>query len=400
MVAIVQSNPYLVLSRKIGYSVGLESLIRNVKALVRKYASDGRISLADWRGIVENDFGRGGLAYQHIADFLSALNLIKIIGNELYPLYGLDVLSILRRYLETDEAFDRALKVVVTQFLIEADGDIFLNVLDASFDREKARSNIVLSIDTKWTALRGTFVNPAIQDRVWDIVSIRSQTIGQMGSDETSASGSPFAKRTKPLSSLTRKVEVREEKYVVEVPDSYLKKILQTRKGWAEDLEYFSEKEITDRGRVLLNRLSDIGLRNQNGAIVFWPYASELAPLRLDYHSLNSIPVDNWAVACGIAIANGASVSDDSISDTDLIEVMRKVFQLYRSGNAARGSIRHQVPIYVMKPSIVGIFTGENQPIPPLPKFIETEIRGSLRRFDFTNVRGTEGALVFREKVN
>ena len=397
MAAIAQSNPYSILSRKIGYSVGLEFLLRNVTALVALYSEKKRLSITDWRAMVERDFGRKGPAYEHMANFFSTINLIKLIGNEVHPLFGLEVLSILRRYLKVDEAYNRALRVVLSQFLIEADGDIFLNALEASFEREGTRKRISSMVSTKWTALRRAFVNPAIQDRIWELVSIRSQPSTQNQGDESPRHASPFAKRTKPLSAAMRRPEPSANKYVVDVQDSYLDKILPTRKKWAEDLGYFDGSGISKPGFLLLERLSALGMKTENGAMVFWPYTHDLAPLRIDHHALLAVPIENWAVLSGIAIAHGATFLDDITFEDELLDLMRKVYELYRSGSEARGSIRHQVPIYVMKPAIVGILVGEQRPIPSLPQFIDAEIRGTSRRFDFTNVRGTEGALVFRE---
>lgn len=399
MAAIVQSNPYQVLSRKIGYSVGLEYLCRNVKTLVEFYSRTGRVSLIDWRTMVDVDFGRKGQAYEHIANFYSTLNLIKIIGNELHPLYGLDVLSIIRRYLHDDTAFDIALRIALSHFVIEADGDIFLNALSASFDREETRKQISAAVEAKWGLLRNAFVNPAIQSRIWDLVSIRSQPATKSGSSEKKSEGSPFAKRTQPLSMTARRPESASEKYVVDVPDSYLDKIIPTRKKWAEDFAYFDSNGLTPTGATLLRQFAQLGMKTENGAMAFWPYSHELAPLRIDYKALKAIPIENWNVLCALAVANGASISDKIESENELLDFMKTVFDLYRTGSAARGSIRHQVPIYVMKPVLVSIFTAEHRSIPPLPVFIDSEIRGTTRRFDVTNVRGTEGALVFRENA-
>ena len=399
MAAIAQSNPYSILSRKIGYSVGLEFLLRNVTALVALYSEKKRLSITDWRAMVERDFGRKGPAYEHMANFFSTLNLIKLIGNEVHPLFGLGVLSILRRYLKVDEAYNRALRVVLSQSLIEADGDIFLNALEASFDREETRLRISAMVKTKWMALRRAFVNPAIQDRIWDLVSIRSQPSSQAQFGESPSNASPFAKRTRPLSAAIRRPESNNQKYVVEVQDSYLDKILPTRKKWAEDLGYFDGSGISQSGLLLIAQLSALGMKTENGAMAFWPYTYDLAPLRIDHHALMATPIESWGVLSGIATANGATVLDDLAFEAELIDLMREVYALYRLGSEARGSIRHQVPIYVMKPAIVGIFVGEQRPIPPLPQFIDKEIRGTSRRFDITNVRGTEGALVFREAV-
>jgi hypothetical protein len=283
--------------------------------------------------------------------------------------------------------------------LIEADGDIFLNALGASFSREGTRTRLCLMVEAKWGPLRKVFVNRNLQQKIWDIVSIRSQPANAIVERDSPSGASPFAKRTQPLSSFTRRPDSAAEAFHVEVQDSYLDKILPTRKGWATDLGYFDGKSLTTSGEALLSTLGKLGMLTETGAIAFWPYAHDLATLRIDHHQLSAEPISNWDCLCGIAAAAGATTSDLVPTEDDLLALMRTVFDLYRSGNAGRGSIRHQVPIYIMKPAVVGIYAGEKKPIPPLPQFIQAEITGSTRRFDFTNIRGTEGALIFRDKT-
>ena len=58
MAVIVQSDPHQMLIRKVGYSVGLESLVERASALANMYADKKRITLSDWRDLVANVFHR------------------------------------------------------------------------------------------------------------------------------------------------------------------------------------------------------------------------------------------------------------------------------------------------------------------------------------------------------
>jgi len=397
MAAIAQSNPYAALSRKIGYSVGLEYLLERVTALTTRYARERRLGMVDWRALVAEDFGRAkGPAFEHIANFFSTLSLIRIVGNEVHPLYGLEILAILRRFFENDDAkFSVALRMVLSKLVIEADGDITLNALFAGFERDATRDRIAGMVQTKWEALSRNLTNPGIQDKVWELVSIRSQGSDRIGEGQ-SGGGGPFAKRTQPLAAALRRREPREKERRIEVPDSYLDKILPTRKGWATDLNFFENGNLTDRGTLLLSRLGTLGLAAPNGSYVFWPYPHELAPLRISASDLGFKEVEDWGLLTTIAGVFGATIANAVDDEDALISLMRHCYDLYKTGSEGRGSIRHQIPLYVLKPVIAGIALGDGTAVPPLPSFVSKEIRGEVRRFDFTNIRGTEGALVFR----
>src|SRR4051812_21312380 len=120
-------NPYQALIRKIGFSVGLEKLLERVRALVDLYDTNRGISRASFSELVEVKFKRKAEAVFHFAHFYNALNLIKFYGRELLPLYQLDSLAILKRLVGSDSRkYEDAVAVILTQALIEADGDIFL----------------------------------------------------------------------------------------------------------------------------------------------------------------------------------------------------------------------------------------------------------------------------------
>jgi len=399
MVAIVQSNPYQILSRKIGYSVGLENLYRNATELTNLYAEGKQVLLADWERLVTETFNRNKEAVEHIGNFFAELNLIKIYGKELHVLFALDVLSILNRYFgEARDKYAESVRVVLLQQILERDGDIFLNCLAACFERTQCRVFLESMIDFKWKRLTAVIPNPHIQAKVWELVSVRSPA-AQMGKMERAKSSrfetrqtSPFERRQVSLfgSSIERKAEV---------PDSYLDKILPTRKGWAKDLDLMGDSGLSSFGAEILDKLAAIGLRIPSGAYVFWSYSAELVSLRISADQLDAPSLTTWEILQAISIARTGTEPETSDERDDydaLVNLIRTIYQLYRSGSATRGSIRHQLPLYVLKPVLCGICVAEKRTLPPINEVIKREITGLTRRFDVTNIRGTEGALVFR----
>src|SRR6266480_5213725 len=171
MAVIVQADPYQSLIRKIGYSVGLENLVERVKKLVGLYVRDRAVGAGAFRDLVEKDFRRKNAA-EHFANFYGTLNLVRVIVRDhsgglpnhvkrpgvpkaLEPMYQLDSLSILRRLFVSDDAkFDKALKVVLTQCIVEADGDVFLNALLSDFQLDEMKARLESMVHTKRRLLR------------------------------------------------------------------------------------------------------------------------------------------------------------------------------------------------------------------------------------------------------
>ncbi|MCA3034212.1 MAG: hypothetical protein ING33_03235 [Rhodocyclaceae bacterium] len=399
MAATVQFDAYVTLSRKIGYSVGLENLVHRVGELVKLYVgSESGVRISDWKHLVEEGFQRKSPGFEHIANFFAALGLIRLTNNELHALPRLEVLSILARHFEDNEQrFDLAMRFVLLLSLIEADGDIFLNCIAADFERELARTRIAEMVDSKWTALKQLIHNPTAQSRIWDIISIRKQATP--ATRAAPAKVSPFAARLAPLDSSLRAPKPEPTIRIAEVQDSYLDKVLPTRKGWARDLGLIdADGTLTALGRSLLENLDTCGLRAECGCYRFWSYPHELNVVRLTYEELCSRRVDEWTVSTAAYQSLGGAVlqPDAEFDESELIEYMRDWYALYRTADLVRGAIRHQIPIYVIRPVLQGVYLAEGWKIPDFPAFVQREIAGRVRRFDVTNVRGTEGALTFR----
>lgn len=107
----------------------------------------------------------------------------------------------------------------------------------------------------------------------------------------------------------------------------------------------------------------------------------------------------DWDLLLCIAQGFGAFSEEAFIEGEELDSLMaetKRVFELYRSGSKSRGSIRHQLPLYVAKPVCVAKAVAEQRNVPPLPAAIAFEVKGTRRLVSVTHIRGTEGALVFR----
>ena len=389
MAAIAPLNPNDCLGRKIGYSVGLENLLDNALELTSIYVQQRSLSFATWDALVKNTFARKESAVQDIANFFSTLNLIRIISRELHVLHGLDSLSVMRRYFADDETFKKAARFLLLHAILEADGDVFLSTLAGNFKYEESRYQLERMVMWKWSRLAKVFKNRELQKRIWDIVAIKSQGPSQKRQNafEARKGPSPFEPRRQPFG--------EEPSKDFRVADSYLDKVLPTRKGWARDLLLFSESGKSSLAERILDKLPSIGVGSGDGVFFFWPYERDLARLRIDPSTLETRPLTDWELLQTLAAAANRPEASRTLTDDEVIDQLRKFHSLYQAGSAGRGQIRHQLPLFMAKPLIAAAAIANQCQVPSLIEIVEREARSKHRRLTVTNVRGTDGALIF-----
>ncbi len=401
MAAIVPDDPYQCLMRKIGYSVGLENLVNRVRALTDLYVAERRLSYAAFQQLVETSYGRPR-ATQDFADFYGQLHLLQVAWKTAYPLYTLDALSILRRFLANDEAlFGSASKVVLLHAVLEADGDIFLNALAAEFDASRFKILGESMISKKRESIRNVIQSQALLKKIYKIIDIQSQPSNRGNPRSNSTNGqSRFEKRTDPLDNLQKRNTPLRVKLddTIDISSDVLRKIPRTRKAWAEDLGLFDKRGITANGRNLLKALDDLGLKQDSGCYICWPYSSELAKIRIDPKEIGAVGYMPWellgTIAKGIDNVRVAAF-EDTRDYTEIIHLLKDFHKLYQEGNVERGGIRFQLPLYIAQPCLVSLFGAKSQDIPPLPEIIDAEIKREIRRVERVIIRETEGGISF-----
>jgi hypothetical protein len=404
MGAIVQADPYQGLIRKIGYSVGLEDIVNRVKKLVSLYVQDRTISFGAFSDLVENDFGRKRNAAKHFVDFYGTLNLIRAVGRGLEPLYQLDSLSILRRLFLSDEGkFDTALKVVLTQCIIEADGDIFLNALLSDFEPDQMRVSLEAMVHAKRDQVTKGMRSPHLLNKVYKAIDIKNESaVEKVGVD--SLPQGRFARRTETLDSLRRTSQLTPATGpdTVAIPQDYLKKTSKTRKAWAQDIGLFQDGKKTERGKQLLQSLDGIvdSTATERAALFFWGYKSDLDILNLKLHTkIEACDCEAWDLLKAIGRAyslSGPSRSVEALDADGVVELLQQTFELYREGHSSKGLIRNSLPLYIAEPVLASWCVSEAHDLPDLRTILEEEYgKESHRRVQLMNIRGTAGALFF-----
>lgn len=403
MAAIVQDDPYQCLMRKIGYSVGLENMLERVISLTDLYVQQRGLSWATFKDLVDNKFKRKNAA-EHFADFYGTLNLVKRAGLGIYPLHNLEILSILRRRFANDETtFLSATKFILTQAILEADGDIFLNALAVDFKVPAFKLLLEEMIRTKRRLIGNVIKSPGALRKICSIIDIQTQPsqksnkTGELERDSVSR----FGKRTVPLGNFKRTTSLSDkvDPDQVTVPDDYLRKIPATRKGWAKDLDLFKDRHKTIKGDNLLHVIDKyLHLRQDAGCYIFWPYSKDLAKLQVTPKDIGAPDLSPWLLLCTIAEGiNGVEVAAfvENKDYTQIVDLLQEFHRLYREGNTTLGRIRHQLPLYIAEPCVAAIYSATAQNIPPLPQIIDAETRKHIRRIHKIFITGTEGGIFF-----
>jgi hypothetical protein len=372
MAVIVQADPYQALCRKIGYSVGLEKLVERVNELVLLYVHDKGLSAGSFRDLVRDEFGRDEVATEHFANFYSTLNLVRVMAwtqigglpskkkspktpKVIEPLYQLDSGSILRRLLPNDTEFEKALKVVLTQAVVEADGDIFLNALMCNFKPEDMTLRFEKMVSAKRERLLR--VMPTQSPKIREIVNIKNETGLRKNSQTQLPAKGRFSGRTEPLESFRRTAPLTAEiDQRVVVPEDYVSKVRISRSSWAEDLGWFAEGTRTPAGLRLLDSIERdiVSTVAPPPTILFWGYRSDLEKIRLNPKDIDARSCEPWDLLSVIVEAYVDQKHDartDSLGDDHLIELLREVYKLYRDGNSTKGLIRNSLPRSLLTPS-------------------------------------------------
>jgi hypothetical protein len=403
MAVTVQTDPYQDLIRKVGYSVGLESVLARCSALTDLYATERRLTLAMWKSLVEQQFGREASEkpgrkspFQHVADFFSVLHLVKVINQQITPLYGLDALSIIYRlFTDRQERLD-AEKVVLLTYLLEADGDIFLNLLQAQFEPQPSRESLLALIERKRALLSAVIRHPALRRKVFEHVNIKTQSDSKRKGDSVGR----FGRRREPLEATKRTSPLTDDENApIQISDDYMRKVIQTRKGWAREIELFGETHLTEVGQRLLLETQALGLRDDAGPFLFWPFVDDLEKLQIDPASIKAPRLSEWNVLVAVA-RSLAGVEVSPLSDTkrrnEFVSQLAVLQKMYKEGNVATGSIRHQLPLYIAQPVIVAAAAGRRESIPPFPQILAGESASPERRINITHIRGTQGGISVR----
>lgn len=262
--ATLHRDPYEVLIRKIGYSVGLEATRERARDLAELYATSGGLSSTDWSELVKS---RWNLSTDHIAKVFAELNLVRVQPGAIDTLYGLDALGILWKQLTPTE-FEPALDAVLTALILIADADIFLNCMAGNFETEDCEGLLLSMIHDKRTDAHKAIRLSGLREKVDRVINIEVQKTNKGGA--LAAKGIDALKRTTALESKLGPLQ-KPQSDVPTISADYLRKVPPRRRDWARSVGLFEEDTRTPLGNKLLEAFSHAGCRYPDGAYTLWP---------------------------------------------------------------------------------------------------------------------------------
>lgn len=347
MVGTAQAADFAIFMRKVGYSVGLESLVARAGDFGRAYAGRESFRYADWIRLVHENWK---LKSDNIGDVFASLRIVRIVNRDPIPGPIGEALGIMARRFDGEE-YERAVRFLVLLTIIAQDGDIFLNALANNFRRKEFKESLLQVIRSKRDALFSVFGGYQEKEAVFRAVTIDRQRTNRGSSGGKSldllAKGRPLTDRTAGLG-LPQKIDLTR---VDEPSDDYLDKILVTRRGWAEALGLYHEA-LTDRGIQLLLWLRKSNFGYGAGPFLVWPTSFEIAKARFDLRPISVIPIrstlDFMRIVAEGLCGRPATTSSRSPLGVSLVSYVAAVYDDFRSLSQNRSMIRNELPLEVL----------------------------------------------------
>jgi len=391
MVATIHRDPYRLLIRKIGYSVGLENTLERVGALASLYAREGSVTSASIAVLIHE---RWGLKTNNILDVLNELDLVRSEANTIFVLPTLDALGILRSELD-DEDFAAALRAVLLSSILSSDGDIFLNCLSAEFDRDAVRARLIDMIEIKRALARQALRSPRAASKVDRFIVIETQRSNKGGA--LAGQGINALQRREALDVKRGPLAVKEDSQPT-VSDDYLRKVPGRRRDWAITIGLATDDgSLSEAGIRLLRHFAGLG-QSAGATFAFWPYPDELSQLNLREAEVPWTTPTREAVIFGLKqVTTGRTFGAALASQDATIAWLHNIFLRYRTLNPGRSIVRVELPLRVARLVALGFAVARQGVDHDVQTAVETAQRLDLS-LEIRPSRQHEGSIVFRSK--
>jgi hypothetical protein len=391
MEATIQRDPYEVLIRKIGYSVGLEATRDRARDLVDEYVRTNGVTATQWSDLVQQ---RWNLGTDHIGKVFAELNLLRVTAGTSDILFGLDALAILRRLL-APARFEGALDAVITALILIADADVFLNCLAANFQPTAVEPMLLAMIRDKRADAYKAIKLSALREKLDRVINIEAQKSNKGGA--LAGKGLDGLKRTASLDTKERPLSPPKDSEPT-ISDDYLRKVPARRRDWARSLNLFGEGNATPRGLALLAELDRRGCRYGDGAYSIWPFEPELARLHLTPETAPWTTLTfSGMVEALEGVFLGALRDADGASDSGEVW-LRNVFDEYRGLNTQKSMLRNELPLRVAYLVQLGTNVAEGTSLSIDSMLQGFLIAGSSAQIQLRTSRNHEGSIVFKAR--
>lgn len=398
MAATAHSDPYSILLRKIGYSVGLEFTAERIKKLTSRYLQDRDINNASWHQLVTGSknqgyWGRDQSAEKHIADFFSSLRLIQRTAGDVLALENLDALAIVSELLSDEKEKRAAQDFIFLWAVMSNDGEIFTNLLLAGFEEKAISNTLTTMMLNKRSIAAEALKGKAPEQRINRIITIERQekNEGSKGGRQSITS----LIRTTQLPSQRSSGPGSDDSYEIVFSNDYFRKVPPRRRDWAISLGLWDgEKGLTPKGNYFLESLRHSKYIDKENCFTYWPMDYELVRAGFrpnifgDAKGLWDSLVDFSSALAGLQVPPQSIIDQEAT-----IDLIRSMMEIFRSLHTRKLMLRRELPITIAYPAAMALHYAKNNIILDLPAAIFAEQKGEQRRVALRQSRHTGGAL-------
>lgn len=368
--------------------------VRDLEAL---YLSKRDVTIGMWDHLVHSS-ECWGLKSGHIADVFRSLGLVWRTGSDLVVLENLDAMAISSELSDDGEAAERGRSFLLLWAILANDGEVFVNLLMAGFDRESCRQRLTLLVQKKRRFLSENIPGARAAEKFLRAVSIERQASNPGSAGRRGRSVNPGAGRT-PIAAGRSRVS-QTGLYSGEISDDYLRKVPGRRMAWASSLGLWDDRGgMTCKGESFIKSLTRSGYIGADGIFVFWPMEYELVRSRLrpdllaERRGLWETVVDAGRAYAALDVADPTEESGDR-GVSALAEMMR----VYRGLNSRKALLRQEMPVTIAFPAICAVAIGRREAVLDLPHFLGRERMARERRIAVRPSRYSGQSLSIRSR--
>ena len=368
-------------SRRIGYSVGLDSVYPRLVELAQLYVEHKKFDITVWNKAVNSwgvktkvEFSKQSAkksisSADHISNFMFYLDILNKSNNLIYATETLEVTSILLKILDkTNQSIFS--KVFLLNKIMEKDGDYYANFLNSNFDVEKSLNKIELLFEIKKEELLKYYKNKVLIDYINSALSFnvnKPKNINDLDEDEA-------------------KSLLKEQKV------NNLNKAMDFRKRWSNEkgLNLFSNKVLTEDGVQYLDFLKSQKIYDANNDVfIIWPTYLEIFQKRIMQKEIQSLAFNQMELYENY-IKRLTRNNSNILNDRDAFEILTFIINEYKNLDAGRAKLRNQIKSNTLKYIFYAYIASKDYQFFDLEDFILKESASATPRFYKIILRGSE----------
>jgi len=247
------------LSRRIGYSAGLDNLPERIKRVVKHFNTQ-KLSLNSLEIFLDQDgIKKGGKTQESFFGILEQMGFISRSGNGLiFEDTNFFTLKYLESSFEGDKQFNMAADIVNLAEILHVDGEVFANLLETDFSDKPAVKILSRMSIQKFELLSNIYPSRIFQKNLWNSIKFGIEKLG-------------------PSSPIGAYEESEIEGEFKGLTTDTAEKLISPRLSWVRNFQL--EEEIRKHLLTGLRKITDY--KSNKNSHIFWPENYELVTFRI-----------------------------------------------------------------------------------------------------------------------